>query len=49
MPEVYAGQITMAACGFAPGGFVACNGQLLSVQQNAARLSLLSTQFGGNG
>ena len=49
MPEVYAGLITMVARGLAPGGFIACNGQLLPVQQNAARISLLATQFGGNG
>ncbi|WP_232730687.1 tail fiber protein [Janthinobacterium sp. 64] len=49
MPEVYAGLITMVARGLAPGGFIACNGQLLPVQQIAALFSLLATQFGGNG
>jgi microcystin-dependent protein len=32
-----------------PSGWLECQGQTLSIQQNAALFSLLGTQFGGNG
>ena len=35
--------------GFAPKNWAQCNGQLLSIQQNAALFSLLGTMYGGNG
>ena len=34
---------------FAPIGWAECNGQLLSISQNAALFSLLGTTYGGNG
>ena len=34
---------------FAPRGFAFCNGQLLSIVQNAALFSLLGTTYGGDG
>lgn len=34
---------------FAPRGYMLCQGQLLSIQQNAALFSLLGTTYGGNG
>ena len=34
---------------FAPSGWALCQGQLLSISQNAALFSLLGTNFGGNG
>jgi microcystin-dependent protein len=34
---------------FAPKNYALCNGQLLSIQQNAALFSLLGTMYGGNG
>ena len=34
---------------FAPRGYALCQGQLLSIQQNAALFSLLGTTYGGNG
>ena len=34
---------------FAPHGWLLCNGQSMSISQNAALFSLLGTQFGGNG
>lgn len=49
MGEYYLGQIMMAGFNFAPKYFAQCNGQLLSVQQNAALFSLLGVQYGGNG
>src|ERR1700722_3559697 len=34
---------------FAPRGFAACDGQLLSISQNTALFALLGTIYGGNG
>jgi microcystin-dependent protein len=34
---------------FAPVGWAMCNGQILSIAQNAAIFSLLGTNFGGDG
>ena len=45
----YLGQIMMFAGNFAPRGFALCNGQLLSISQNAALFALLGTAYGGNG
>jgi microcystin-dependent protein len=39
----------MVAFNFPPKGWSFCNGQLLSIQQNAALFSLLGTIYGGNG
>lgn len=47
--EVYLGEIKMFAGNFAPRGFALCNGQLLSISQNAALFSILGTTYGGNG
>ena len=47
--EPYLGQIMPAAFGFVPRGWAACNGQLMSVQQNSALFSLLGTAYGGDG
>lgn len=49
MAEPYLGQIIPCAFNFAPRGYAFCNGQLLSIQQNAALFSLLGTFYGGNG
>jgi microcystin-dependent protein len=35
--------------GFAPKGWALCNGQMMSIQQNAALFAILGTTFGGNG
>jgi microcystin-dependent protein len=43
------GMIMAFAGNFNAGGWVACNGQLLSIAQNTALFSVLGTQFGGNG
>lgn len=49
MATPYIGQILVCAFNFAPKNFALCNGQLLSIQQNAALFSLLGTYYGGNG
>jgi len=49
MSNAFLGQITMFGGNFAPRGTAFCNGQLLSIQQNAALFSLLGTTYGGNG
>ena len=47
--EPYLGEIKMFGGNFAPAGWALCNGQLLSIQQNAALFSLLGTTYGGDG
>lgn len=49
MSQPYLGEIRMFAGNFAPRTNAQCNGQLLSIQQNAALFSLLGTFYGGNG
>ncbi|WP_266158282.1 phage tail protein [Dyella silvatica] len=49
MASFYLGQIMLTGFGFAQRGFALCNGQLMSISQNAALFSLLGTQFGGDG
>jgi microcystin-dependent protein len=49
MATPYISEIKLVAFQFAPKGWALCNGQILSIQQNAALFSLLGTTFGGNG
>jgi microcystin-dependent protein len=49
MSSPYLSQILMFGGNFAPKNYALCNGQLLSIQQNAALFSLLGTTYGGNG
>jgi microcystin-dependent protein len=49
MAEPYLGQISTFGFGFPPSGYAACNGQILSINQNTALFALLGTTFGGNG
>jgi len=49
MASVFLGQIMIVPYNFAPRGFALCNGQILSISQNAALFSLLGTFYGGNG
>ncbi len=49
MSTPFLGEIRMVSFNFAQRGFAFCNGQLLSIQQNAALFSLLGTTYGGNG
>jgi microcystin-dependent protein len=45
----FLGEIRTFAFNFAPQGWALCNGQILSIPQNAALYSLLGTTYGGNG
>lgn len=47
--EPFVGEIRYFAFGFAPRGWIFCNGQVLPIQQNQALFALLGTTFGGNG
>lgn len=47
--DPFLGEIRLFSLAYAPKGWAACEGQLLSVQSNAALFSLLGTLYGGNG
>ncbi len=47
--EPFIGEIILFGGNFAPKGWSLCNGQLLSIEVNAALYSILGTNFGGNG
>jgi microcystin-dependent protein len=47
--DPFLGEIEIFGFNFAPIGWAACNGQLLSIAQNTALFSLLGTTYGGNG
>ncbi len=47
--DPFLGEIRMFGGNFAPVGWALCEGQLLSISQNAALFSILGTTFGGNG
>ena len=49
MSTPFISQIETFAFGFAPKGWLQCNGQLLAINQNQALFSLLGTTYGGNG
>ncbi len=49
MSNAFVGEIKVVGFNFAPRGYAFCNGQLMSIQQNAALFSLLGTTYGGNG
>jgi microcystin-dependent protein len=49
MSQPYIGQLLLASFNFAPKNYLACNGQLLAIQQNPALFALLGTTYGGNG
>ena len=49
MSDPYLGQIEAFPYNFAPKGWLACQGQLLSINQNQALFALLGTTYGGNG
>jgi microcystin-dependent protein len=49
MSEQYLSEIRLFSFGFAPKGWMACNGQVLAINANQALFSLLGTAFGGNG
>ena len=49
MSQPFVGQIQSFGFGFAPRGWMLCNGQTLPIQQYAALYSLIGTIYGGNG
>jgi microcystin-dependent protein len=49
MAEPFIGEIMIFAGNFAPRGWALCQGQLLSISQNAALFSILGTTYGGDG
>ena len=49
MSDPFLGELRLFSFGFPPKGWMFCNGQILSIQQNAALFSLLGTTYGGNG
>ncbi len=49
MSNQYLGEIRLFAGNFAPKGWATCDGQLMSIQQNAALFAILGTFYGGNG
>jgi microcystin-dependent protein len=49
MSEPYVTQIEVFAFGYAPRGWLPCNGQFLPLNQYQALFALLGTTYGGNG
>lgn len=49
MPDQYLSEIRIFSFGFAPKGWAQCDGQILSISQNAALFALIGTIYGGNG
>lgn len=47
--DEYLGMIKAFAGNFVPRGYMACNGQLIGIQQYSALFALLGTTYGGNG
>ena len=47
--DFFIGQICLFPWNWAPRGWAKCDGQLLSIEQNAALFSLIGTEFGGDG
>jgi|ERR1700738_98535 hypothetical protein len=43
------GQVGLFAFGFAPAGWLPCDGRLMSIMPNQALFSLLGTTYGGDG
>jgi len=49
MSSPFVAEVRIWALNFAPRGWAACNGQILSISQNTALFSLIGTFYGGNG
>ena len=49
MADPYLSEIRIFSFGFAPKGWLLCNGQTLPINQYAALFSLIGTYYGGNG
>ena len=49
MSDPYIGEIRMFGGGFAPAGWLMCDGSLQSIQNNEVLFTLLGTTYGGDG
>jgi microcystin-dependent protein len=49
MSTPYLGEIRVVGFNFPPVGWVTCNGQLLSINENDALFALIGTTYGGDG
>ncbi|MBV8278844.1 MAG: phage tail protein [Verrucomicrobia bacterium] len=49
MSDPYVGEIRMFAGNYAPAGWLFCEGQLLSIAENAVLFQLIGTTYGGDG
>jgi len=49
MATPYLGEIRLFGFNFAPKGWAFCQGQTMSIQQNAALFAIIGTYYGGNG
>lgn len=47
--DPYLGEVRLFGGAFAPPGWAACNGQLMSIQQNPALFAVLGAAYGGDG
>ena len=49
MAQPFIGEIRCFGFNFSPQGWAFCNGQLISISQNAALFNLIGTTYGGDG
>lgn len=49
MAEPFIGEIRVFGAGVVPDGWMACEGQVMSISYNQALYSILGSQFGGDG
>jgi microcystin-dependent protein len=49
MGNQFLSELRLMSFNFAPRGWAMCNGQTMSIQQNAALFALIGTYYGGNG
>lgn len=49
MGTPYLSEIRLVSFAFAPKGWMFCNGQTMSIQQNQALFALMGTTYGGDG
>ncbi|HEU0316298.1 MAG TPA: tail fiber protein [Solirubrobacteraceae bacterium] len=49
MAQPYVGELRMFAGNFAPAGWMLCEGQLLSIDENPTLFNLVGTTYGGDG
>ncbi|RLC15542.1 MAG: phage tail protein [Deltaproteobacteria bacterium] len=49
MPDPFIGEIRMFAGNYAPKGWMACEGQILSIQEYPSFYAVIGTMYGGDG